>query len=62
MSETLPVSPCVAVCYLDPQTGFCRGCLRTIDEIAAWPSLDAAARQQILNELPQRRRTDEKGR
>ena len=29
-------SPCVSVCELDPVTRFCRGCLRTTAEIAAW--------------------------
>lgn len=32
-------SPCVAVCRIDSANGFCHGCLRTLDEIAQWPSL-----------------------
>jgi predicted Fe-S protein YdhL (DUF1289 family) len=48
-------SPCVNVCSLDPQTGWCVGCLRTIDEIAAWGALDAAARRAIRVRLPARR-------
>ncbi len=27
-------SPCISVC--DMQAGLCKGCLRTIDEIAGW--------------------------
>ncbi|MEO1248749.1 MAG: DUF1289 domain-containing protein [Pseudomonadota bacterium] len=32
-------SPCVSVCRIDTTNGFCRGCLRTLDEITQWPSL-----------------------
>jgi predicted Fe-S protein YdhL (DUF1289 family) len=35
-------------------TGWCEGCARTIDEIAAWASLDDAAKQSIWQRLPQR--------
>jgi predicted Fe-S protein YdhL (DUF1289 family) len=29
-------SPCKNVCELDPNTGLCLGCKRTIDEINNW--------------------------
>jgi predicted Fe-S protein YdhL (DUF1289 family) len=29
-------SPCRNVCRMDAVTGYCEGCLRTIDEIADW--------------------------
>ena len=29
-------SPCINVCVMNAQTGWCEGCLRTIDEIARW--------------------------
>ncbi|HEY2560036.1 MAG TPA: DUF1289 domain-containing protein [Caldimonas sp.] len=48
-------SPCTSVCTLDPATGWCAGCLRTIDEIAAWGSLDAAAKRAVWKRLPARR-------
>ena len=38
-----------------PQTGWCEGCLRTIDEIAAWGALDERARREIWKRLPARR-------
>ena len=47
----MTVSPCVAICRLDPQSGRCIGCGRTIDEIAAWPALDEAARRALLDRL-----------
>jgi predicted Fe-S protein YdhL (DUF1289 family) len=43
------------VCTIDPATGWCAGCLRTIDEIAAWGSLDDRAKRAVWKLLPQRR-------
>jgi predicted Fe-S protein YdhL (DUF1289 family) len=48
-------SPCTKVCAIDPATGWCAGCLRTIDEIAAWGSLDDRARRAVWKVLPERR-------
>jgi uncharacterized protein len=55
VSESPPPSPCIAVCVLDPASGYCRGCFRTIAEIAAWGGLGRAERQRILDALPARR-------
>ncbi len=54
MSDARAESPCIDVCRIDVTTGLCEGCLRTIDEIAAWGTLDASARRAILDRLPQR--------
>ena len=35
-------SPCTDVCRIDPVSGWCEGCLRTLDEIAAWGGIDDA--------------------
>ncbi len=48
-------SPCVGVCSLDAGTGWCDGCFRTIDEIAAWGALDNRARREVWKRLPARR-------
>jgi predicted Fe-S protein YdhL (DUF1289 family) len=48
-------SPCVGVCALDAGTGWCDGCLRTIDEIAAWGVLDNRTRREVWKRLPARR-------
>jgi predicted Fe-S protein YdhL (DUF1289 family) len=48
-------SPCTSVCTIDPATGWCAGCLRTIDEIAAWGSLDDGAKRAVWKSLPERR-------
>jgi predicted Fe-S protein YdhL (DUF1289 family) len=39
---------------LDPGSGFCLGCGRSLDEIAEWSNLGAEARNRIMAELPQR--------
>lgn len=52
----VPPSPCVRVCSIDPATGHCTGCARTLAEIAAWPRLADAERLAIMTELPARRR------
>ena len=48
-------SPCVSVCVMDATNGVCIGCLRTLDEIAAWSVLDADARRAVLAAIEERR-------
>lgn len=47
-------SPCVSVCQIDRSSGWCEGCLRTLDEIADWSVLDASERRAIWAALPDR--------
>lgn len=49
-----PDSPCVRVCVVNPVSGLCLGCLRSIDEIAAWSGMTVAERRAVLAELPSR--------
>jgi uncharacterized protein len=37
-ADHLP-SPCIAVCTMQLADGLCRGCLRTLDEIAEWSTM-----------------------
>ena len=53
--EQLICSPCISVCVLDEPTGFCKGCWRTVDEIAQWPRLIRPQRLEILQRLAERR-------
>ena len=56
MNAAPPVpSPCVGVCAMDESSGWCRGCLRTIDEIAGWAALDDERRRAVWRELGGRR-------
>jgi uncharacterized protein len=48
-------SPCIGVCVMDPDGALCLGCFRTLDEIAAWSTLDADAKRWILAELRARK-------
>lgn len=47
-------SPCVDVCTIDPHTGLCEGCGRSLDEIASWSGYTDAERRRIMLSLPQR--------
>ena len=47
-------SPCTKVCTIDPRSGLCHGCGRTLHEIAQWMSLSESERQRIMAELPRR--------
>lgn len=48
-------SPCVKVCVMDPDSGWCRGCLRTLDEIAFWGQLDDEDKRVVWAQLGARR-------
>ncbi|WP_207622741.1 DUF1289 domain-containing protein [Falsiroseomonas algicola] len=41
-------SPCRRSCRYRPDLGLCDGCGRTLAEIEAWPTADAAARRAII--------------
>ncbi len=47
-------SPCVKLCVLHPESGFCVGCHRTMEEIAGWTRLSDAERADIMAALPAR--------
>lgn len=47
-------TPCINVCTLDARSGLCRGCGRTIDEIARWGSMTPEERRRVMLELPGR--------
>lgn len=47
-------SPCTLVCVMNPATGWCYGCSRTIDEIAGWSGYSEAQRTEVLEQLKDR--------
>ena len=55
MSEPTPISPCLGICIMDPRTRQCRGCLRTVEEIAHWYEATAAEKRDLLAVLAERR-------
>lgn len=48
-------SPCTQVCQMDNGSGWCRGCGRTLGEIAAWSQATDPQRRLIVEQLPSRR-------
>lgn len=50
----MPASPCNDVCEIDRRSGWCKGCGRTLDEIAAWRNAAPDRQRRILSQLPQR--------
>ncbi len=48
-------SPCISVCVMDAGSGVCVGCMRTLDEIAAWGELADLQKRAIWKRLPARR-------
>ena len=55
MDETTPASPCIGICIVDPATRQCRGCLRTVDEIARWYEAGMDEKRALLAVLATRR-------
>jgi len=49
-------SPCTKVCTIDPGSGRCLGCARTLDEIGRWTAMSDAERTRIMRDLPLRAR------
>jgi hypothetical protein len=48
-------SPCINICRMHEPTGWCEGCLRTLDEIAGWGGFDETTRRALVHRLPARR-------
>jgi len=49
-------SPCVNVCVMDDATGLCRGCYRTLDEIARWSVMTDRDKRAVISLLEQRKK------
>ncbi|MGF6550560.1 DUF1289 domain-containing protein [Paraburkholderia youngii] len=47
-------SPCINVCRIDASTGWCEGCLRTIDEIAGWSTFDDDEKRAVWDAIEAR--------
>lgn len=54
------ISPCTLVCSIDLKTGYCFGCGRTRDEIAAWMDYTDIERRALMETLPARLETVER--
>jgi predicted Fe-S protein YdhL (DUF1289 family) len=47
-------TPCDKICTLDPASGLCLGCGRSLSEIELWTALNDAQRSRVMEELPRR--------
>lgn len=48
-------SPCINLCRMSPQSGYCEGCLRSIAEITEWGRADDSRKRAILREVARRK-------
>lgn len=53
-------SPCILVCSIDMNTGYCFGCGRTREEIAGWLAMTHEQRHDVMVSLPERLATVER--
>lgn len=53
VGEGVP-SPCVSICELDEARGRCKGCYRTLQELAGWGALSDADKRVIWGRIEAR--------
>jgi len=61
MIDRGPNSPCLNICSLDGR-GVCRGCFRTITEIAGWAGMKAGEQWDVIRRAADRRGESEPNR
>jgi len=54
-------SPCENVCQIDPGSGLCIGCRRTLREIADWLEMSSEQKLAVLERVAQRRHAVDQG-
>jgi len=47
-------SPCIGVCSMNENTGYCYGCYRTIEEIQQWWDLNNRQKQAVVVKASER--------
>lgn len=61
MDERGPSSPCLNICSLD-EAGVCRGCFRSLGEIAEWTRMSAGEQWAVVERAQARRQLNEQER
>ncbi|MBU3605726.1 DUF1289 domain-containing protein [Polynucleobacter sp. MWH-Creno-3A4] len=51
---TVP-SPCTNWCDINPENGYCRGCYRTLTEVADWSDFSNAEKLEVWSKLKKRK-------
>jgi predicted Fe-S protein YdhL (DUF1289 family) len=54
MNQPAIETPCIKICVVDPETGFCIGCGRTRGEIGGWLGMSVEQRRNVMETLPER--------
>ena len=44
-------SPCVSICVVHPVSGLCEGCLRNLDEVAAWGQMPSSKQREVWQQI-----------
>ncbi len=52
-SDVVP-SPCISVCHMSADTGWCEGCWRSLDEIGSWGQSTPDAKRLVWSRIAQR--------
>ncbi len=52
-SPSVP-SPCISVCAMDASSALCKGCWRSIEEIAAWSGISDAEKLKVWSRIKSR--------
>jgi hypothetical protein len=47
-------SPCNRICVIDPASALCRGCGRSLAEIARWSEMSDHERERVMADLDRR--------
>ena len=50
------LTPCIKVCVIDPRSGLCIGCARSLAEIGRWASFTDSERKALMFELKDRKK------
>ncbi|MBU3564916.1 DUF1289 domain-containing protein [Polynucleobacter sp. MWH-HuK1] len=48
---TTAPSPCINWCDINPENGYCRGCYRTLNEIADWSDMTNSEKLEVWAQL-----------
>ncbi|MDF3607760.1 DUF1289 domain-containing protein [Paracoccus sp. DMF-8] len=48
-------TPCIRICRIEPTSGLCIGCWRSIDEIMGWIRMTDDQRRAVMADLPGRK-------
>jgi uncharacterized protein len=48
-------TPCTGLCIMDDKNRYCKGCMRTNEEILNWGHYSVKEKKEILNKIAERR-------